>query len=261
MQKVRVAAVSYFNTMPMLAGLRTAMQDRVELVLGHPSACASSLFAGQVDIALCPVGALVGKKGYKIVSDYVIGTKGEVRTVAVYANRPLRELKRIHLSGESRTSNLLAQILEKHHWKYGLEFCHDDSKIGDEDGQLCIGDACFEMDRRYHFKTDLGETWLAMTGLPMVFACWVTLKELDMKFLAEFNESIGMGVNNIEKLELPENAAATGLKEYLQTNISYHLDKKMREGLAMYLALAENLSELSRHDDPTPSRQSTSSQG
>ena len=38
-----------------------------------------------------------------------------------------------------------------------------------------------------------------MTGLPFVFACWISNKEIDKKFLYEFNQSLKLGIENVEE--------------------------------------------------------------
>ena len=57
--KLRAAAVSFLNARPLTAGL--AGSPLIDLVLAEPSLCAAMLEAGEVDLALLPVGALPGR--------------------------------------------------------------------------------------------------------------------------------------------------------------------------------------------------------
>ena len=78
MPKLKAAAVSFLNAWPLTEGLDRS--DRIELVLAEPSRCASLLEAGEVDLALLPVGALAGKD-YEIVPGLAVGADGPVQTV------------------------------------------------------------------------------------------------------------------------------------------------------------------------------------
>ena len=60
---------------------------------------------------------------------------------------------------------------------------------------------------------DLGEEWVAMTGLPMVFAVWACRKDAKADWLAEaFADSCRYGRERLEEIARQE-AAARGLDE------------------------------------------------
>ena len=53
---VRIAAVSYLNTLPFIYGLKhSRLIDTIDLDLDYPAACAKKLINGDVDLALVPV--------------------------------------------------------------------------------------------------------------------------------------------------------------------------------------------------------------
>ena len=59
MDKIRITAVSYLNTKPLLYGLLASpLADQIELSLDIPSECARKLRDGEVDLALTPVAIL-----------------------------------------------------------------------------------------------------------------------------------------------------------------------------------------------------------
>ena len=243
-QKKKLAAVSYLNTLPMLNGLRREMSSVLDIRTEHPAACAEALFNGEVDIALCPVGAIVMHSDVHVISDFAIGSRGEVRTVCVYSDLPLERLAGIRLSSESRTSNLLVQVLEHYYWNLGLDFYLPDQTLhhpADMVGTLCIGDKCFELEGRYEYVTDLGSEWTRNTGLAMAFACWVSLREQEEQFIERFNAAIAGGVAEIETMELPQGENDPGIRQYLTTNIAFELDKSMRLGMKKFIELASKL--------------------
>ena len=97
MKKLHLAAVKYLNTLPMLHGLQNSTENSLfELHLEHPAECARKLIEGEVEIALCPVGALVDLPSYHIVSKYGIACQGPVRTVSIYSHAPLQDLKQLN---------------------------------------------------------------------------------------------------------------------------------------------------------------------
>lgn len=240
---MRLAAVKYHNTLPLLHGIRqSSLRDEAEVILDHPANCAVMLREGLVDIALCPVGALVDTDDYHILTDYGICCDGPVRTVAVYSHVPLDKLERIVLTRASRTSNLLVQILEHHHWQLGLDFIPEGEPpvTDNRTGHLHIGDVCFQKEKEYPCITDLGESWKQYTGLPFVFACWVALRPVDPDFVARLNGAFAQGVDDIERL-VGTNANGIDFNDYLRRNIQFKLDNTKRKAMQLFLNAAQKL--------------------
>ncbi|HLF65880.1 MAG TPA: menaquinone biosynthesis protein [Saprospiraceae bacterium] len=261
--KYRIAAVSYVNTLPFLYGLqRPEMQEMVDVILAHPARCADLLEKGEVDIALCPVGALPELGTYHVITDYCIGCDGPVRTVSIYSNKPLSELTHVILFPESRTSNLLVQILNTEYWKYDIEFLPGapDPELVDRvppeastvaqgpfspvssissgsSGFLFIGDICFQKEKEYAYRTDLGQSWKEWTGMPFAFACWVSRERIEDHVAETLNAAFAAGIKNIDNLVYPPEMEAAVLREYLKKNISYELDAGKKEAMGRFLEL------------------------
>jgi len=121
----------------------------------------------------------------------------------------------------------------------------DFENIGKNEAVVLIGDQCFEFEDRFKYKIDLAEEWKKQTGLPFVFACWVSNRELDNKFIADFNSALKSGIDNIGKVA--KAYAGTGLKseadlkEYLTKNIDYIFDNEKKKGMALFLKLLKDL--------------------
>jgi len=202
-RKIRIGAVSYLNTKPLLYGLEHGqMSNEVELVLDYPANLVRLLQSNQIDIGLIPVGALPSLGDYHIISDYCIGTEGEVASVAVFSEVPMEEIDTVLLDYQSRTSVMLCKILFEKHWKKKVQFidAKDESYIDNIRGNvagLVIGDRALKIRDKFKFKFDLGLAWKEMTGLPFVFAVWVRKKEISGEFIPLFNEANGMGLSKI----------------------------------------------------------------
>ena len=120
---LRLVAVSYLNTKPLLYGLlRSPLSDRMHMDLAIPSECARRLVAGEADIALVPVAVLPELERYEIISDYCIGADGAVATVCIYGDVPLAEMTHLYLDHHSRTSVMLARLLLEEYWQHDVTF-------------------------------------------------------------------------------------------------------------------------------------------
>ena len=244
--KYRVAAVNYTNTLPFLYGFSLpAIRDLVDVYVVPPSDCADMMIRGDVDIALCPVGAFPALENPRLLTDYCIGCDGAVRTVSIFSNAPLHKLGYVVLSPESRTSNLLVQIMELVFWKFGLKFGSNIPDINPEQiGYLQIGDKCFEMEKQFQYQTDLGAEWKRATGLPFVFACWTSLGNPEMGFVSALNDAFREGISQIDHLVHGDESAKAMLRWYLRKHISFQFDDGKKAALEYFLEL---LSQYQKH--------------
>ena len=105
MKKIKITAVSYLNTKPLLYGLlKSNLAQSVDLQLNIPSVCAQKLLNGEADLGLVPVAILPELQQPQIISDYCIGTVGAVKTVAIYSHVPIEKVESLYLDYHSRTS-------------------------------------------------------------------------------------------------------------------------------------------------------------
>src|SRR5574338_133967 len=118
LKKIRVGAVSYLNTKPLLYGIkRHPVLNEIELIEDYPSRIAQMLIDDEVDIGLIPVAATLRLKEWYIDSDYCIGSDGTVASVCIFCDVPIGEVKKVYLDYQSRTSVNLAKVLLKEYWK------------------------------------------------------------------------------------------------------------------------------------------------
>ena len=242
-RKIRIGAVSYLNTKPLLYGLENGpIKDDIELILDYPANLVEALKSDQIDIGLIPVAALLDLDSYQIVSDYCIGTEGEVASVAVFSEVSMDQIETVVLDYQSRTSVMLCKILFEHFWEKEVRFINatDESYIQEIKGSvagLVIGDRALKIRNKFNYIYDLGLGWKEMTGLPFVFAAWVAKKNLDPDFITAFNDSNRTGIEAIELVCSLWNFPEYSLATYFNINISYHLDEKKRQGMHQFLEL------------------------
>jgi len=240
--KIKMTAVSYLNTKPLLYGLfKSPLADRIELQLDIPSACARKLRDGEVDLGLVPVAIIPELPSPRIISDYCIGTVGAVRTVSIFGDVPIQAMQRIYLDYHSRTSVELARLLAKEYWQIDAELipAHEgfEQEIAGTTGGLVIGDRSIELEQHFAYHYDLGEAWLKYSGLPFVFAAWVSNEKLPPEFVTQFNAALEQGVAEIPQLSflLPAQYGKLDLQAYFTKYISYELDRDKKLALQRFL--------------------------
>ncbi len=242
MSKLKVTAVSYLNTKPFLYGIfNTGLDQEIDLQLDIPSVCADKLKSGEADLGLVPVAIIPQLDTPHIISDYCIGTVGEVKTVCIFSEVPIHQVTHLYLDFHSRTSNALAQVLLKEHWDCSPEIIltHPGftAEIGGTKAAVIIGDKTVGLHDQYPFVYDLGEAWMAMTGLPFVFAAWVSNRPIEGAFIKKLNTALAAGMDHISQLVylLPSPDPTFNLQTYFTKYISYDLDHDKKKALALFL--------------------------
>ncbi len=235
--------------MPFRYGLKNSgIINKIELQEDIPSICAQKLKFKQVEIGLVPVALLAELDNYKIITDYCIGAKGKVDSVKLYSEVPLNEIKTITLDYQSRSSIKLTKVLSKFYWKKDFEF--KDAKPGYEqnikgtNAAVVIGDRTFSLNGTFKHEIDLAQEWKNFTGLPFVFAAWVTTSEINDAFVYEFNAALKFGIDNT-KTAIQQSAIQPSNNfdplDYLTNKINYNLDADKKKALELFLKYISQL--------------------
>lgn len=208
--------------------------------LDTPADCAQKLIDDAVDIGLIPVAAALSLQQWEIVSDYCIGAVGAVNSVFIFSNCEIKDVRKLQLDPQSRSSNNLARVLLKNYWKTEPEFIVDaDDYSQSTDRELAfvqIGDRTFGKKEQYPFVYDLAEEWSKFTGLPFVFAAWIANKTIATEFIEEFNRSLKFGLDHRAELlkELPVRRDFD-LEDYLMHKLDFRLTEDKKKALYLFL--------------------------
>ena len=242
MSKLKVATISYLNSIPFVYGLENSSLD-LDIELDIPSNCAKKLLEGEVDLALVPVAILPMLSQYYIIGDSCIGSNGKVETVCLYSEVPLNQIDTILLDYHSRTSVQLLKVLCNKYWKINPKFIETstgfEQKINGKVAGLIIGDRAYDYHNQFKNTFDLSEQWKQFTGLPFVFACWVSKTKISDEIVDQFDKAIKYGLNNLDAaLEEKSKQFNTTIdkKKYLAEIISYQLSQKKKEALNLFLS-------------------------
>jgi chorismate dehydratase len=239
-RKIRVGAVSYLNTKPLLFGIENSpIVHTISLVTEYPSRIADMLLRDEIDIGLVPVSVIPQLKEYHINTDYAIGCNGPVASVCLLSQCPMEEIDTVLLDYQSRTSVALVRILFKKLWKKHPVFRPAEpdflEEIKGHTAAVVIGDRALKQRNKSNYVYDLGEAWKELTGLPFVFAAWISNKKLERSWVEQFSLANAYGIQHISEVIEQFPSTDFDLKEYYTHFLSYELDEEKKKGLDQFL--------------------------
>ena len=242
---LRIGAVSYLNTKPLVYGLQQRLPDAT-ISYDLPSRLADDLAQGNLDIALIPTVEYFADPQYEIISDACIACRGPVLSVTLLSRVPMSQITTLALDEGSRTSIALVQVLLKLH--FGIVPEMEPLPIGaaatavETDAVLVIGDrAMEELENDFPYQWDLGEEWCKWSETSFVFAMWTARRDsgLEVESVVQaFQQARDEGLQNL--VEISEQEAGTlGLSSeqclgYLRDNLYFFLGDRERTGLSLF---------------------------
>jgi len=239
MDKVRISAVSYTNTLPFIYGLEHSdvLRD-IDLELDVPSECARKLIEDRADLGIVPVAALLDIPAPEVISDFCLGASGAVDSVFIFSEKPIESIDTLRIDAQSRTSNGLARVLLHHYWKREVTVVAQ----GPADAYVEIGDRTFGKKGDHPYVYDLSLCWQAYTGLPFAFAVWAANKTLPATFVRKFNEGLAYGIDHREAVISQLTPRLDfDYRTYLMENIDYRYDEGKKKAVALFLKLLKEL--------------------
>ncbi len=232
--------MSYLNTKPLIYGFEQGkMSDQIELVIDHPANIASLLINEKIDVGLVPIAILPFLKEHHIVSDFGIACDGEVASVCLFSDVPLPEIKTVLLDYQSKTSVELLKILLKEHWKILPELvtgnANYEKSISGTTAGLVIGDRALALRSKSKYIYDLGLAWKELTGLPFVFAAWISNKKLPQSFVDEFAEANSFGFLHLDEVIRNNPVTDFDLEAYYNRFIKFRLNAEMLQAAKLFI--------------------------
>jgi chorismate dehydratase len=230
-----IGSVPYLNARPLLEGLADLTGERIHF--DHPAGLHEAISRGRLQVALLPVVSYLENPELKIIPGTGIACDGEVKSVKVFhekSNIDLSNTERIFLDPCSKTSQRLLKVLLVKKYDRKLDEIYWTSRPKDADSILQIGDEAL---KNSHFgnSQDLGQEWQELTGLPFVFACWMTSSNITQDLLTHLHNAKMLGLQNLEEIARsqeiidPEDALV-----YLRDHIKYHIEGPDLVGLKLF---------------------------
>lgn len=255
---IRLGAVSYLNTRPLVYGLE--QQARFVLRFDVPARCAELLHANDVDLGLIPSIEYPGHD-YRIVPGVSIASDGPVASVAIFSKVPTERIRSLALDTSSRTSIALLRVLCARWFDIDprlVRMAPDlDGMLRECDAALVIGDNALFADHQALGleKIDLGEEWIGMTGYPFVYAFWAgrpgVVGPADITALQEARDRGLTATATIGRELFPESAQKAARADlYLRENVKYALGQPEIAGLRRFYQLAAEVGVLPSANEP-----------
>ena len=235
---MKVALVEFLNAVPLYYALKkNIVENDFEFVSAVPSECARLLFTKKVDVSNASIVEYVNSEDYLLLPDGCISTASRVKSVVLFLKKPLKQVKVVKLDRNSKTSVALTKVLFRFKYNLSVDYVWD----GEADCELVIGDnALKRLKKSNEAVVDLAKEWFEMTGLPFVFAAWITNRKLSADTVEKFIQAKEIGkqlINNIceESRNLVDYDEC---KKYLTENIQYDLTNEKLKAIEEFLKLA-----------------------
>jgi len=248
--RLRVCAVSYVNTSPLVWGMLHGLQRGLfDLEFRLPAECADALASGTADIGIVPSFELT-RQDLAVLPGAGIACRGPVRSILLISSCPAAEIRTLAADSSSRTSVQLARvILERKYGACPAVTSHPpnlEAMMAAADAALVIGDPALRIDPAgvpFHVY-DLGAEWTELTGRPMVFAVWAGRKDVVTPDVVQvFCDSCRYGRDRIDEIVQAESAARGFppdlVHDYLTRHIVHELGEREYAGLELFLSYTE----------------------
>jgi chorismate dehydratase len=240
MTGIRIGAVSYLNTRPLVYGL----EDNADysLTFDLPSALAERLRLDEIDVGLIPIVEYLRGIGNTLLPGICIASDGPVRTVKLFSRVHPEKLTDVAVDSGSRTSVALLRILLSERFGVTPDFhifrADMPEMLRRHQAALLIGDAAFTEDGA-PFIWDLGEGWRDLTGLPFVYAAWALREPQHVpQVLGWLQSALASGLEHLEGIA--QEAAGIGgctaesLHDYLAETLHYSLGAREVRGIEAF---------------------------
>src|ERR1700746_81203 len=112
MRRLRISAISYLNTAPLMWDFERAEAGRqFDISYTLPSDCARALAEGTADIGIIPAAAYAEIPGLQVLPDVAIASRRAVRSILLVSKVPVEKIRTVALDTSSMTSVALTKIL------------------------------------------------------------------------------------------------------------------------------------------------------
>jgi chorismate dehydratase len=258
MRRIRVSAISFLNTAPLMWDFEhqptAELTQNLTIRYTLPSRCAEELAEGTADIGIVPVITTSTIPDLVIVPDVAIAARGPVRSILLISKKPIADVRNVAVDTSSRTSVVLLQVLLTKFHGGPREFVAMEPDLGRMlqtcDAALLIGDPALTTLTSNLYVYDLAYCWNTLTKKPFVFAVWAVRKQaiaegkpgLPIAQIFQRSRDHGLQPSSIRaialdwspRLGLPPH----DLESYLRDSVYYRLDAECKEGLDLYFKYA-----------------------
>lgn len=251
MDNIRIACVRYVNTKPLIHGL-----DRVQgltLLPAPPASIADMVVRRDAELGLASiVDAVNSPEKMALFPVGMIGCDGPTLTVRVFSRVPFDKVTALAADTESHTSVILAQLILRR--SFGVKPVvnpFNATGAGElPETILLIGDKVITghpPEADYPHQIDLGLAWRELTGLPFVYAMWMSradrIDDPGVNLAASLLDR--QRVHNSTRMDHIARVAAAQAswpldvtRRYLTELLRYEVDGRAMEAVSTFITMA-----------------------
>jgi chorismate dehydratase len=242
--KLRIGSVPYLNAKPLVDWFHSPECDvEVELIYAVPSELARMLRRDELDVANVSSFEAFQNPELTLLPGISISAYGAVKSVRLFSQVPLSELRTVALDTSSLTSVALTKILLSEQFRVRPQYVsqppHLETMLHTCDAGLIIGDLKLFALHAQTTVYDLGQGWFDLTGLPFVYAGWLARTDrATPEMAAILNRAKAWGLDRLEplaakwaeRMDLPLDRS----RDYLLNVMNYDLTPEQRHGLETF---------------------------
>ena len=249
-KQIKLGHMTYLNSAVFYSNLPKC---KYSLLPYTPREMAKSIEENKIFAGPIPYAEII-RLGEKItpLSNIGVACKNDAKSVFIFSDTSISKLKFrkkkiiIAVTSHSATSIQLLRILLRDYWSLeNYEFVKEDSP---HDISLVIGDPAIKVKKSGSYKIvcDLALIWKELTGLPFVFAEWVSNQSSleESNILSEnIKNSIKLSNKNLDKLARNFSGHFFDKNEIISyiRNFTYILDDECRKGQLEFRKRLETL--------------------
>ena len=235
-----IGSVPFLNAKPLIKAFEHwGEASPVEVVCEVPSKLPAMLDAGLAQTVMASSFDALRTPDRRIAAGVSISSLAAAESVRLFSKVEPQHIRKLALDANSLTSNhlTLALLAERYGCKPETVTLPPDrdSMLADCDAAVLIGDKGLAASGEGLQVLDLGSEWVALTGLPFVWALWIGREGLDADLARRLADARDWGLANLS-LVAREASAETGFdlatcEHYLGEIMDYALTDLHLAGL------------------------------
>jgi len=239
--------VPYLNAVPLVYAIEDQASGPYELTYAEPSVLAEQLRAGEIGVGVIPVMEYLAGAGERVVPEVSISSSGPARSVKLFSNKLWDEVRVVAAHSASRSSAAMARVLlqEQYGHEVALRRMEPDisAMLRAADAAMLIGDPCLAATHvQAAHEVDLGAVWDNATGLPFVYAVWVSAADELPAGLAEMLVAAKrrgvIAIGEIAQREAGRAGLSAGqIERYLRVDLNFDLTPAHIDGIGRFAEL------------------------
>lgn len=254
--EIKFAVLDSLIADPIIHGL----DQKYEIIRTNPLNCAKRLKEGMVSSALIDtLDYAKGKGSWKLIPDFCIASKGQFKTINLFFNKEIRDLKSVAINADDPTAKALLKIImqEKYEISPDIKIIKGDlaEKLNKADAALISGNTAFILQQSNKMFIDLVDEWCDLTGLPFVYGLWtvhemgLSQKPIDaLRTLMEINIKNQAGALKSAFKKYGDNEPVYA--DFVNTSITYRLGMEEKDAIneffryAFFFGMIEHIPDL-----------------